>query len=274
MAITFDSTGVTISTFQENYDALASGYYSIYGNDISLEPESPDGQRVGIEARVITDFEEFVLNFYNSIDPNNAAGDMLERLARLSAGITRRPSTSSQADLDVTTDRSVVIPEGYTVEDQDGQVWVTRESYELGVGTSTITVYSEQFGEITSPAGSISTPTSTVLGVQSVSNPDDAVVGVDEESDQQLRNRLLVSKAARSTTGIGAIFNSLASNPQVTDLAVYENPTNEFDPQLSLEAHSIWVVVQGGSVADIAESIAKSKDSGAGMKGDVTGILY
>ena len=46
----FTPDGIQVQTFQEIYDELAAGYRVIYGEDINLEPNSPDGQRVAIEA--------------------------------------------------------------------------------------------------------------------------------------------------------------------------------------------------------------------------------
>ena len=51
----FTPDGIQVQTFQEIYDELAAGYRSIYGEDINLDPDSPDGQRVAIEAQLVLD---------------------------------------------------------------------------------------------------------------------------------------------------------------------------------------------------------------------------
>jgi hypothetical protein len=66
------------------------------------------------------------------------------------------------------------------------------------------------------------------------------------------------------------MFTALASLPNVTDVAVYENDTDTTDSD-SIPAHSLFVIVEGGSVADIVEAMTKNKTGGKGMVGSVTG---
>jgi hypothetical protein len=46
----FTVDGISVQTYQEIYDELAASYRLIYGDDINLDADSPDGQRVAIEA--------------------------------------------------------------------------------------------------------------------------------------------------------------------------------------------------------------------------------
>jgi len=68
------------------------------------------------------------------------------------------------------------------------------------------------------------------------------------------------------------MFTALANLPNVTDVAVYENDTDDTDAD-GIPAHSLWVVVEGGAVADIVESMTKNKTGGKGMVGAVTGTF-
>jgi hypothetical protein len=68
------------------------------------------------------------------------------------------------------------------------------------------------------------------------------------------------------------MFTALASVPNVTDVAVYENDTATTDSD-GIPAHSLWVVVEGGSVAAIVETMTKNKTGGKGMVGAVTGLF-
>jgi len=66
------------------------------------------------------------------------------------------------------------------------------------------------------------------------------------------------------------MFTALASLPNVTDVAVYENDTPTTDAD-GIPGHSLWVVVEGGAVAAIVETMTKNKTGGKGMVGSVTG---
>jgi len=110
----FTPDGIQVQTFQEIYDELAAGYRAIYGEDINLDPDSPDGQRVAIEAQLVLDAQSFGALEYNQRDPDFALGQSLNSIIKLS-GIVRRPATRSQVDVEVTTDRPLTLPPDYAV---------------------------------------------------------------------------------------------------------------------------------------------------------------
>ncbi|OQY25514.1 MAG: hypothetical protein B6244_14960 [Candidatus Cloacimonetes bacterium 4572_55] len=66
MSLEFTPDGIKIQTYEEIFDFLAEGYRAIYGVDINLDQDSPDGQRVGIEAKARLDIQTFALALYNS----------------------------------------------------------------------------------------------------------------------------------------------------------------------------------------------------------------
>jgi len=267
----FTPEGIQVQTFQEIYDELAAGYRVIYGEDINLEPNSPDGQRVAIEAQLVLDSQSFGALEYNQRDPDFALGQSLNSIIKLS-GITRRPATRSQVDVTVVTDRPLTLPIDYTVEDDLGQSWSTLEVRTLIAGTTTVTVFAVNFGAIAADADTIVNPVTVVIGVGSVTNPTAATVGIDEETDQELRVRRNKSLETPQSSSTGRMFTALVSVPNVTDVAVYENDTATTDSD-GIPAHSLWVVVEGGAVAAIVETMTKNKTGGKGMVGSVTGTF-
>jgi len=96
MSIEFTESGLAVQPLAEITEELAEGYRSIYGQDINVEPESPDGQRIGIEAKARADMQAFALMLYNQQDPDFATGQVLRSKMKY-AGITIRPATRSQA---------------------------------------------------------------------------------------------------------------------------------------------------------------------------------
>jgi len=267
----FTPDGIQVQTFQEIYDELAAGYRAIYGEDINLEPNSPDGQRVAIEAQLVLDSQSFGALEYNQRDPDFALGQSLNSIIKLS-GITRRPATRSQVDVTVVTDRPLTLPIDYTVEDDLGQSWSTLAVRSLAAGTTTVTLFALAFGAIAADSGTIVNPVTVVIGITSVTNPASATVGIDEETDQELRVRRNRSLETSQSSSTGRMFTALANLPNVTDVAVYENDTDTTDSD-SIPAHSLFVVVEGGAVADIVETMTKNKTGGKGMVGSVTGTF-
>lgn len=269
----FTQDGISVQTYQEIYDELANGYRAIYGDDINLDADSPDGQRVAIEAQARLDLQTFGLTLYQQLDPDLAFGEAQNRIIKL-AGIQRRPGTRSQVDVDITTDRPVTLSDDFTVEDILGQSWVTLSTIDiLSAGTTSVTLFSQNFGSIEANASTVTSPVTFVTGVTSVTNPSAATPGVDEETAEELRIRRNKSLRNPATSTVGGLFTALTNLANVTDLAVYENDTDVFDATLSLNAHSIWAIVEGGAVDEIIETIAKNKTGGTGLKGTVSGTF-
>ena len=267
----FTPDGIQVQTFQEIYDELATGYRAIYGEDINLDPDSPDGQRVAIETQLVLDSQSFGALEYNQRDPDFALGQSLNSIIKLS-GITRRPATRSQVDVTVVTDRPLTLPIDYAVEDDLGQSWSTLAVRTLTAGTTTVTLFAVNFGAVEADADTIVNPVTVVIGVLSVTNPLAATVGIDEETDQELRIRRNRSLETPQSSSTGRMFTALASVPNVIDVAVYENDTPTTDAD-GIPAHSLWVVVEGGAVSAIVETMTKNKTGGKGMVGSVTGTF-
>lgn len=270
MSFEFTTTGLTIQTYQEIYDELVAGYRAAYGPDINTDADSPDGQRIGIEAKARLDLQTLVLSLYNQMNPDAATGNWLNTLIKF-AGITRREPTQSSVDLTVTTDRALTLPVDYAVKDDLDQTWVVQSEASLVTGANTVTFVAEDFGAVSADADTITTPVTIIIGVVSVTNPLAAAAGQDEETDPELRIRRNASLIAPATSSKGGMFTALGNTPSVTDVAVYENDTDSYDATLALNAHHIWCVVEGGAVADIAEAMAKVKTAGTGLKGSTSG---
>jgi hypothetical protein len=58
----------------------------------------------------------------------------------------------------------------------------------------------------------------------------------------------------------------------VAEVVIYENTENTVDGD-GVPAHSIWVIVDGGTAADIGAVIYKYRNAGCGMKGDETVVI-
>ena len=270
MTLQIDDNGVQIDTFNEVYERIAQGFRDIYGADIDLDPESPDGQRVGIIAGIAHDLQTYGLNIANMFDPDLATGAFLEKLLKLS-GTALRPPIRSQVDVEVTVDRPLTLTEGYTVDDELGTSWMLESETQIASpGTVTVTLFAEEFGPLEAAVGTVNSPATVILGVTGVTNPAAALPGRDEETlpEARRRRRRSVQRPAYSTSG--SLFARLADLNGVTDLQVYENNQDTEDSR-GVPANGLWVVVDGGDVADIAEVMVKNKTGGTNLRGEVEG---
>lgn len=267
-APTIDANGIQIQTFDEIFEELVDGYKDIYGPDINVNQESPDGQRIGIEAKGRHDMQAFGLLVANNFDPDFARGLSQAKIAKLS-GIFPRPATRSTWDLSVTMTRDLTLDAGYSIADDLGQVWQLLLPVAVTVGANPVTFTAAELGSVTGLAGATFTQVTVVLGVGTITASVDALVGADEETDEefaQRRNRSLENPGFSTT---GSLTAQLLNTPGVTDAFVYENDTKIDDPTIPLDANTIWPVVEGGTIDDIARRLLFKKTGGTPIKGAI-----
>ena len=270
MALQFSDNGLETNTLRELFQELSDGYKGIYGQDIDLEQESPDGQRVAIEAQARADIEAALQWLYSQMDPDFNTGDMQQIIGKLH-GLYLRPGSRSQRDLKVTTDRPVLLGNGYRIRDQANQVWFIRQNVTVPAGTTEVTFFAQNFGKITGLVADTFTQLTPEPGVLSIISDTEAVVGRDEETPEEFRQRRNRSLENPATGSTGAIFAKVAQLPGVTDLNIGENDTKVDDEITGIPANSVWLVVEGGAISEIIAVMVKQKGGGTGTKGTVSG---
>ena len=103
--MTIDANGFKAESFTEILTRLSNGLKNIYGQDINLDQDTPDGQQLGIQANIISDFQDLALYIYNSMDPDLADGANFDKLLKLLAR-TRLPSSRSTVDFEMVLNKT------------------------------------------------------------------------------------------------------------------------------------------------------------------------
>lgn len=274
-----DSNGLQVSSNTELVSQLTTSFQNIYGNDINVDQNSPDGQMINIFAQGGTDIRELLVQLYNSFDPDNCSGRLLDERCALN-NIFRKAGTFTTVLITLVTDRSVTLQgvdanyndpsaTGYTIQDNAGNQFVLVNTQTFAAGTHTALFRAKEIGSVETSIGTITIPVTIVLGVVSVNNPVAATTGENEETDAELKIRRRQSVSISSSGYLNGILASVLQLDGVTDAAAYENYTNVTDAN-GTPAHCLWLVVEGGSAADIAEVLYKKKPAGTNMRGDIT----
>lgn len=272
MADSFTENGLTVSTNTELVSQLENDFRAIYGNDVNLGQNSPDGQLLNIFAQGGTDIRELITQIYTSFDPDTASGRILDERCAIN-NVYRKNGTRTTVNITIVTDRAVHLDgasedfqSGYTIQDNAGTKFVLSNSVDLPAGTNTdIEFQSQEIGAVETTPNTITTPVTVVLGVVSVTNPTAGTTGVNEETDAQLKIRRRQSLSIGATGYLNGLQASLSQLEGMVDVKVYENITDTTAD--TIPPHSIWVVVDGGTAADIADTIYKKRSAGCGMKG-------
>lgn len=160
------------------------------------------------------------------------------------------------------------------VEVNSNEVFVTRDlevSSNISIKkTKKITVAeSEEDGEISQPAGTLDTIGTPSTGWDSVTNPEDAVLGRLRETDQELRVRFKNSKENNARGTIDAMYSSLNNVQGVRNVQIYENEEDGVDSN-GLPEHSFSAIILEGSTSSIAQTIWENKPAGIKSYGNTT----
>ena len=259
-----DDTGFNSLGFNGWLTLLTAQYQSVYGSDIDVSSNSPDGQWLNILAGDFTDLEQLAMDVYNGLAPAGAVGTALSRLVQLN-GISRKPAQFSTAPALFGGTNGTVIPAGSLVgsnSDPTKPSWQTpgtSPTGDLTIGGGG-TVAGTLQCTVAGPIAATSTPSeltviqSQISGWTSVANTADAVPGMLVEADPALRVRRASSVAMPSQSLLDGLQGAIEALSGVTDAVVYENPTGATDSK-GLPPHSINAIVLGGASADIANAL-------------------
>lgn len=279
-----DATGIVVESLADIVngiingtivnDVTVKGLKDIYGTDINVDPNTPDGNMVNIPALAKSDILQFCVGIYDSFDPDQAIGVALDQISAI-CGAIRNAGTYTQVYVLVTVAQALTIDglsdptkQPYTAQDENGNKFylVTSHSFS-GAGSASLLFQSAEIGAVQVSANSITTPVTVIPGVSTLNNPLGASQqGVDEETDAQFRIHRQKSTALPGQGWLPSMLAQLLQIDGIVSAVVFENYTNSEDGD-GIPAHYIWVVVDGGSDADVAAVIYAGRNAGAGMKG-------
>ncbi len=271
LAATIDATGISAPSFADIFQSLQVSYRSIYGADAYLEPDSQDGQMLGIFALAIKDSNDLAIAIYNAFSPVTAQGNGLSSLVKIN-GMARLVSSSSTADLTIVGQPGTIIVNGIVADVLNNRWNMPSFTTIPAGGLIVVTAVAEQLGNIAAAPNTITTIVTPTAGWQTATNLLSAVPGAPVETDAGLRQRQSVSTSLPSQTPLAGIFGAVANVPGVEQLAVYENDGDITDVN-GIPPHSISVVALGGDATAIASAIALRRAPGAGTYGNTTEVI-
>ncbi len=268
LAATVSATGISAPDYQTILTNITGYFQQIYGNDAYLEPDSKDGQMVALVALAIHDANNTAIAVYNAFSPATAQGNGLASVVKIN-GIIQKTATNSTVDVLLDGAAGTTITNG-SVKDNNGVIWALPTTTTIDVdGTVTVTATCATTGAIAALPGTVTQINTPTRGWTSVTNPGAAAIGSAAETDAELRARQAISTALASTTPLDAIDGAIAGLSGVSRHVLFENDTGTVDVN-GLPAHSISVVVEGGDVANIAQTIYSKKGQGVSTYGTTT----
>jgi uncharacterized phage protein gp47/JayE len=271
--VTVDGAGISGMTFGQVLAWYQDQYRATYGQDIYIEPDSQDGQWLGIQALATKDLIDTAIAVYNDFSPATAQGAGLSSVVKVN-GIHRNIATPSSAVVTLVGQAGTVIVNGAVRDNQNrGTIWALPPNVTIPVsGQIDVTATATVAGAVTAGPGELTEIATPFPGWQTSTNAIAAVPGAPVETDAQLRRRQSRSVGQPSQTTLAGIVGAVGDLLGVVRVVGYQNETNIDNPVTGLPARSIAIVAQGGNVVTIAQTIALKKPPGTPTYGTTTEV--
>lgn len=154
---------------------LVAGFTTIYGADINLDSNTPDGQMLNIYATALEDNLDLLTAVYNQFSLQNAFGVQVDNLVALN-GLQRLQGTNTVVYIQVTVTQAITLPGQdvlvanpqaavATVSDSAGNQYQLAASYSFaGAGVATLEFISVNIGQVLVIANTIDIIASPIVG--------------------------------------------------------------------------------------------------------------
>ena len=267
-----DSTGVIIPDTGDLLTTVQDEYKQAFGEDMPLNPSTPQGILITGETLARDAVVRNNAAVANQINPNVAGGVFLDAIWALTGG-QRVAAVRSTVTATLTGVSGTTVPQGSIAATSAGDQFQTISTVTIGMsGSVSANFESVVAGAIPCAAGALTQIVSQVLGWETVTNADAAIVGSGTESDEKSRSR------RRNTLGLlgrslsVSILSAVYAVADVRSAVYRENfsTSAETIDGILIDANSIYVCVDGGLASDIGQALLSSKSGGCGYTGDTT----
>lgn len=265
--------GVIVPDTSEIDAQVRGEWREALGADLITEPETPAG---AIIAAIVEGRDAVARNnaqVANQINPDIAGGVWLDALGAMTF-FDRVPASRSVISGAVLTGiAGTIVPAGSIALVSSSQAqFALAGTVQLGQdGTATATFISVDTGPIEAPANQLQNIATSVLGWETVNNPAAASLGSNRQSDAEYRRQRRLTLGAQSSGSLVSILGKVRRVADVVSAVGRENVENETRviDGLTLVAHSVYIIVDGGLDLSIATAILAGKDGGCNYNGDV-----
>jgi uncharacterized phage protein gp47/JayE len=261
--------GYVADTFNDIFNQFISGLKSIYGDDILVDPDDPDGQLAGILAQMRADIEGTILTIYQANDPDNATGAWLEQKVAY-AGLERRTAQYSYLrDVVLTGTAGTLIKSGAILRDDSGIQWVSQTDVTLDDSGSCVQDFrSQTLGQYQVVANISLTIMTVIAGWQTATTQYASEIGLEEETDPQLLARFYRSRSKPAVNCVDGTVADIYALPDVSEVVALENMSDSIDSN-GVNGHTVNYIVDGGDNTQIARAIYRNWP-GTGLQGAIS----
>lgn len=268
-----NQNGISTTTLSEYKTEIENIFKTAFGNTFSVEPETAQGQLIGLLALAYSQSDNSIIDMFNGTDIYSATSIQIDYICS-NLGIFRKAAVNSEAICTITGVFGTVLPAGTLAEDKSGNKYKLKTQVTIPVTNTTTGVFvCQTTGSVVITANSINKIIDVIQGWETVNNPLAGITGYPEESDTELRKRYINSVSLNSVSQLASIKACLRAINDVKQAEVVQN--DEDTPAtikgLTLPAHSITSIILGGTDNDIVTCLGQKKPVGIKTNGDISG---
>jgi uncharacterized phage protein gp47/JayE len=260
--IVLDENGFVKKEYADILDDMTAKAQQLFGADINTSASTPLGIIMRIFAWFLSICWDTAELVYNSGFVNKAEGVQLDNLGS-NSGLQRNPAAHSYVELSFTGVPGTVIETETEFSTADDAHFLLIEDVTLdangnGYGQAT----SEDMGAYTNVgAGTIIEQVAPDDSITSVTNPEAASGGADQEDDFSFRNRMIAASEGSGTATQNAIISALLTVSGVRSAAIVTNRTMQTD-SAGNPPKSVHTYVLGGTAEEVAQALFNSVSAG------------
>lgn len=275
-SIEYTDLGPVAPSTEEVLQEQQTIWQSALGNNLNLDPATPQGQLMASLAAIVQDKNNQLLFLSNMFNPATSQGIWQDALAAIYF-IDRQAATSTVVQVTCTG------LAGVTIEGMDTSVLPARVRTEDGTelvcqvggtipasGSITLPFVVEEAGPVEIEAHAVTRIVQAQPGWDTVDNTSPGVTGRAQESQQAFELRRRQSVALNSRSMLASVYAEIGNLDGVIDLLARQNrgDTSIVDNGVTLSPHSIYIAVLGGADSQIAEAIYNSVSGGCDYNGN------
>lgn len=272
MSFGLTATGFNRKSVEDILAELEASERSIIDPELDVSSETPIGQLNGIFADKLGEVWELAEAVNANQYPDTASTFGLDGVASIT-GSFRAAATKGTVSLNLLLGAGITVPAGSIAEvlGDSTNRWVTIADAINPAGTPeivSVAAEAEVAGAVAANAGTITVISTPIAGWNGVTNPLDAAIGTEIDTDTQLRLRREQELALAGSATINAILADMRAVEGVTSVTVFHNPTDFIDAN-GLRPHSVEALVLGGTDADVAQGLFDTVGGGIRTEGQI-----
>lgn len=266
--------GLAMDRKPDVQEKLEARFRTDHGDNIRLTPKSQFGLETEVTADTVSITNELIETLNTMFDLDSAFGVFLEQLVRI-LGIEKKQAQKSQVTLTLTSNGAqsdVLLGDIFTDLSQTVSFALDAAHTIPAGGAIDVSASGTVEGPMVAEAATLTRIENPRAGLLSSINASRATVGWEAETTPALRGRAVRRAAKTSFVSASSYESNLANIDGVNQVIVHQNASSSVDA-LGVSPGFIWPIVNGGSDADIAETLFNSVAAGTGYHGSVS-YLY